>query len=102
MKRSHQHLDRKDFDIIFTLLEIKNMKPRSNPTKTVKSSTRVKIQPWQLSILESEFGIGEYPSLERRCMIGSLINLPQDKVRNWFQNRRRKEREREREQIIID
>eukprot|EP00794_Sanderia_malayensis_P009695 gene9695-10686_t len=46
----------------------------------------------QLKLLEATFKENSYPSASTRKHVASRVNLPVDRVRVWFQNRRAKEK----------
>ena len=46
----------------------------------------------QLKVLEATFQENNYPSASTRKEVANSVNLPVDRVRVWFQNRRAKEK----------
>ncbi|KII68757.1 Homeobox protein Hox-A3a [Thelohanellus kitauei] len=45
----------------------------------------------QLKILEREFAINNFAKKDKRMQLANDLNVDQEKIRNWFQNRRKKQ-----------
>lgn len=55
-------------------------------------SKRIKLSMAQKDFLSLCFDLNPNPSAEERTYISRQTAVPEDKVRNWFQNRRAKEK----------
>ena len=69
-----------------------------NPGQCKRRRIRTKFTDEQLAILERRFTHGsKFPSHEEKKQLKSKTGLPEDKIKNWFQNRRTKEKREKRE-----
>ena len=55
----------------------------------------------QLKILEATFKDNNYPSASTRKEVAKRVNLPVDRVRVWFQNRRAKEKRLKEDRLAL-
>lgn len=63
------------------------MKSREKPNGRAKLSTS------QRDFLNACFEVNQNPTMEERMYIAQRSSVPEEKVRNWFQNRRAKEKD---------
>ncbi|XP_051160767.1 homeobox protein engrailed-2b [Leptopilina boulardi] len=70
--------------------------PRRQTTKQRKrrlgSQPRIPFTKIQIQILEEKYKINAYLSRRDVIQLGGILNLPQNRVKIWFQNRRARER----------
>ncbi|CAH6779924.1 Rhox7b [Phodopus roborovskii] len=55
---------------------------------------------WQVQEMEAVFQETQYPDVLTRRVLARNMNVPEDKIQNWFNNRRAKQRAREKKAMI--
>lgn len=53
---------------------------------------RVKFRQEQTNFLNNAYNSNSKPSSKERVLIANVVGISEDKIKNWFQNRRAKER----------
>ncbi|XP_043471495.1 homeobox protein MSX-2 [Leptopilina heterotoma] len=67
------------------------------------SHPRIPFTKFQIQVLEEKYKINAYLSRRDVIQLGGILNLPQNRVKIWFQNRRARERkESQSNNISID
>ncbi len=61
-------------------------------TSFMGKRNRVKLDHYQTRALQEYYSRNKQPTVLEREEIASKIGIPQDKVKNWFQNQRAKEK----------
>jgi hypothetical protein len=65
-------------------------KERRGPPSTSKKQNRTAFTQHQIKELENEFLNNHYLTIDKRCIMSAKLNLSENQIKIWFQNRRTK------------